>query len=226
MFCKYCGEQNPDNAVFCKKCGAKLNEGQPKETAAGNGGGFVSNNPNPPKKSFKIRPSVIAITAVVLVVIIAATQLFGGRSYKKTIDLFITSVMDGDGAGLVKTLPDELVEYGMEQDGLTSRQELEQEMEDLLGDPETSLDSMYGDDWSYEYEIVDTENYTSDELESLKEEYQTEIKDIKIKDAKKVTVKLTLKVKDEDDQSTDVDFSVIKIGKTWYIDLASMGSLF
>lgn len=226
MFCKYCGEQNPDNAVFCKKCGAKLNEGQPKETAAGNGGGFVSNNPNPQKKSFKIRPSVIAIAAVVLVVIIAATQLFGGRSYKKTIDLFITSVMDGDGTGLVKTLPDELVEYGMEQDGLTSRQELEQEMEDLLGDPETSLDSMYGDDWSYEYEIVDTENYTSDELESLKEEYQTEIKDIKIKDAKKVTVKLTLKVKDEDDQSTDVDFSVIKIGKTWYIDLASMGSLF
>ena len=226
MFCKYCGEQNPDNAVFCKKCGGKLNEGQPKETTAENGGGFVSNNPNPPKKSFKIRPSIIAIAAAVLVVIIAATQLFGGRSYKKTIDLFITSVMDGDGAGLVKTLPDELVEYGMEQDGLTSRKELEQEMEVLLGDPGTSLNSMYGDDWSYEYEIVDTEDYTSDELKSLKEEYQTEIKDIKIKDAKKVTVKLTLKVKDEDDQSTDVDLSVIKIGKTWYIDLTSAGSLF
>lgn len=36
MFCGKCGEQNPDNAAFCKGCGARLNENQkaPASTAA------------------------------------------------------------------------------------------------------------------------------------------------------------------------------------------------
>ena len=26
MYCRYCGENNPDEAVFCKNCGKKLTE--------------------------------------------------------------------------------------------------------------------------------------------------------------------------------------------------------
>ena len=26
MFCRYCGEENPENAVFCKNCGKRLKE--------------------------------------------------------------------------------------------------------------------------------------------------------------------------------------------------------
>lgn len=26
MFCRNCGEENPENAVFCRNCGAKLKE--------------------------------------------------------------------------------------------------------------------------------------------------------------------------------------------------------
>ena len=26
MFCKFCGEKNPDEAVFCKKCGKKIKD--------------------------------------------------------------------------------------------------------------------------------------------------------------------------------------------------------
>ena len=26
MYCKNCGTENPDKALFCKECGAKLNE--------------------------------------------------------------------------------------------------------------------------------------------------------------------------------------------------------
>ena len=32
MFCKHCGEQNPDEAVFCKNCGARLKEEVKKTT--------------------------------------------------------------------------------------------------------------------------------------------------------------------------------------------------
>ena len=53
----------------------------------------------------------------------------------------------------------------------------------------------------------------------LKETYQEEIPDIKIKDAKKVTLKLTIEAEEIGEQSNTIDLSVIKIGKKWYMDL-------
>lgn len=32
MFCKNCGEENPENAVYCRNCGAKLVEDVKKTT--------------------------------------------------------------------------------------------------------------------------------------------------------------------------------------------------
>jgi uncharacterized membrane protein YvbJ len=32
MFCKKCGEENPDNAVYCRNCGTKLVEEVKKTT--------------------------------------------------------------------------------------------------------------------------------------------------------------------------------------------------
>ncbi len=26
MFCRFCGEENPENAVYCRNCGTKLKE--------------------------------------------------------------------------------------------------------------------------------------------------------------------------------------------------------
>ena len=32
MFCRKCGEENPDNAVFCRNCGEKLKEEEVKKS--------------------------------------------------------------------------------------------------------------------------------------------------------------------------------------------------
>ena len=32
MFCRKCGEENPDNAVFCRNCGERLKEEEVKKT--------------------------------------------------------------------------------------------------------------------------------------------------------------------------------------------------
>ena len=32
MFCKNCGEENPENAIYCRNCGAKLVEDVKKTT--------------------------------------------------------------------------------------------------------------------------------------------------------------------------------------------------
>ena len=213
MFCKYCGEQTPDNAVFCKKCGGKLIDEKKIER---NNERLVMNSSTRHKTGFKIRPSIVVIVAVVLVLIIALSQLLGGRNYKKTVDIFFEAVLDGDGKEILKTLPDEMIEYLMEEEGFDSREEAEEELEDSIGNPKELLDNAYGDDWTYKYEIVNAEEYSSDELETLKETYQEEIPDIKIKDAKKVTLKLTIEAEEIGEQSNTIDLSVIKIGKKWY----------
>lgn len=223
MFCKYCGEQNPDNAVFCKKCGGKLIDEKKIER---NNERLVMNSSTRHKTGFKIRPSIVVIVAVVLVLIIALSQLLGGRNYKKTVDIFFEAVLDGDGKEILKTLPDEMIEYLMEEEDFDSREEAEEELEDSIGNPKEVLDNAYGDDWTYKYEIVNAEEYSSDELETLKETYQEEIPDIKIKDAKKVTLKLTIEAEEIGEQSNTIDLSVIKIGKKWYMDLVNMGSIF
>lgn len=61
MFCKYCGEQNPDNAVFCKKCGGKLIDEKKIER---NNERLVMNSSTRHKTGFKIRPSIVVIVAV------------------------------------------------------------------------------------------------------------------------------------------------------------------
>ena len=43
MYCKNCGTENPDKALFCKECGAKLNEEDTVEYAT------ASNLPASPK---------------------------------------------------------------------------------------------------------------------------------------------------------------------------------
>lgn len=144
---------------------------------------------------------------------LALSQLLGGRNYKKTVDIFFEAVLDGDGKEILKTLPDEMIEYLMEEEGFDSREEAEEELEDSIGNPKELLDNAYGDDWTYKYEIVNAEEYSSDELETLKETYQEEIPDIKIKDAKKVTLKLTIEAEEIGEQSNTIDLSVIKIGK-------------
>lgn len=32
MFCRKCGEENPENAVYCRNCGEKLKEEEVKKT--------------------------------------------------------------------------------------------------------------------------------------------------------------------------------------------------
>ena len=63
------------------------------------------------------------------------SQLLGGRNYKKTVDIFFEAVLDGDGKEILKTLPDEMIEYLMEEEGFDSREEAEEELEDSIGNP-------------------------------------------------------------------------------------------
>ena len=183
MLCKKCGTENPDGAKYCSKCGKALNE-------------------KSPAKKNREKGIVLAVCVIVAVVLLVYT--LGGRSYKKTIDTFVTSQFAVDAQSIVELLPEKVVDKALEETGY-------------------SLDQSLGDDWKLSYKMTNVEDVTDDDLDDLKSNYEDI--NVKVSAAKTVEVEFTLKG-DETEVSNSLEISVIKVDRSWYLDLYTMGNLF
>ena len=201
MLCKKCGTENPDGAKYCSKCGKALNE---KSTA----------------KKNREKGIVLAVCVIVAVVLLVYT--LGGRSYKKTIDTFVTSQFAVDAQSIVELLPEKVVDKALEETGY-SKTELVEETNDSLKKQVDSLDQSLGDDWKLSYKMTNVEDVTDDDLDDLKSNYEDI--NVKVSAAKTVEVEFTLKG-DETEVSNSLEISVIKVDRSWYLDLYTMGNLF
>jgi len=201
MLCKKCGTENPDGAKYCSKCGKALNE---KSTA----------------KKNREKGIVLALCVIVAVVLLVYT--LGGRSYKKTIDTFVTSQFAVDAQSIVELLPEKVVDKALEETGY-SKTELVDEANDSLKKQVDSLDQSLGDDWKLSYKMTNVEDVTDDDLDDLKSNYEDI--NVKVSAAKTVEVEFTLKG-DETEVSNSLEISVIKVDRSWYLDLYTMGNLF
>lgn len=232
MFCGKCGTQNPDTAAFCKNCGTRLN-GQVKpavnktvtKPTARVQMQSQTNRPAPKHKRRQDKKiGIIAVAAIVAVVLILAVILFGGRSYKAAVKQFFNATFDVDGKAIVELIPDDLVGYVLDESGYD-----ENELDEMIGDIEdefedqiASIKRYLGDDWDVSYKIVSTEDIKGDDLKDLKEDY----KDIgvKVTAAKNVEMELIVQA-GETENSNTITISLIKVGRSWYLDLDSMGGL-
>lgn len=201
MLCKKCGTENPDGAKYCSKCGKALNE---KSTA----------------KKNREKGIVLALCVIVAVVLLVYT--LGGRSYKKTIDTFVTSQFAVDAQSIVELLPEKVLDKELEETGY-SKTELVEETNDSLKKQVDYIDQYLGDDWKLSYKMTNVEDVTGDDLNDLKSNYEDI--NVKVSAAKTVEVEFTLKG-DETEISTSLEVSVIKVDRSWYLDLYTMGNLF
>ena len=201
MLCKKCGTENPDGAKYCSKCGKALNE---KSTA----------------KKNREKGIVLALCVIVAVVLLVYT--LGGRSYKKTIDTFVTSQFAVDAQSIVELLPEKVVDKALEETGY-SKTELVDEANDSLKKQVDYIDQYLGDDWKLSYKMTNVEDVTGDDLNDLKSNYEDI--NVKVSAAKTVEVEFTLKG-DETEISNSLEVSVIKVDRSWYLDLYTMGNLF
>lgn len=216
MFCGKCGAENQDNAEFCSNCGAKLNKVVKPNTAA------VS---LPDKNNKNRKVGIIAVAAAAVVIIILGIFLFGGRSYKATIKKYINATFDADGEELFSLIPDKMVDYMLEQDGYDRRDldDIYDQIDDELEDQIDSLDSYLGEGWKADYEILFAEDIKGSELDDIKDSYEDA--DVKVSAAKEVEVEFTVMM-DETEITNSMDVSLIKVGRSWYLDFIKMGSLF
>lgn len=201
MLCKKCGTENPDGAKYCSKCGKALNE---KSTA----------------KKNREKGIVLALCMIVAVVLLVYT--LGGRSYKKTIDTFVTSQFAVDAQSIVELLPEKVLDKELEETGY-SKTELVEETNDSLKKQVDYIDQYLGDDWKLSYKMTNVEDVTGDDLNDLKSNYEDI--NVKVSAAKTVEVEFTLKG-DETEISNSLEVSVIKVDRSWYLDLYTMGNLF
>lgn len=201
MLCKKCGTENPDGAKYCSKCGRALNE---KSTA----------------KKNREKGIVLALCVIVAVVLLVYT--LGGRSYKKTIDTFVTSQFAVDAQSIVELLPEKVLDKELEETGY-SKTELVEETNDSLKKQVDYIDQYLGDDWKLSYKMTNVEDVTGDDLNDLKSNYEDI--NVKVSAAKTVEVEFTLKG-DETEISNSLEVSVIKVDRSWYLDLYTMGNLF
>lgn len=215
MFCGKCGAQNADNAEFCTNCRAKLKKSSSEKK--------VLTVPDQNDKNKKI--GIIAVSVIVIIIAVIGSVLLGGRSYKATIEKFVDAEFKADAEAIFDLLPENMIDYALEQDGYDSDDldDLIDDANETLQDQLDSLDSYLGEGWKISYEILDTEDIKGDDLDDIKDAYEDA--DVKVSAAKDVEIEITAKA-DETESSNSLDISLIKVGRSWYLDVMSMGDLF
>ena len=212
MFCRSCGAQNKDDATFCQSCGAPL-------SSAGGESAGTAGAVHPAKK-----PNIVLIggAAIVVAVAVLLFVLLGGRSEKAVVKKLVNGVTKGNAKSIVALVPDKVIEEVCDIQDMTKK-ELTEDLDDELDDLLDNINDMY-DKWKITYKITDTDDYSNKELKRLKESYDDNY-DVKVKDAKKLSVKLTLEA-DGDKEKTTVTVPVIKVGGSWYLDFANFNMPF
>jgi len=160
----------------------------------------------------------VAIVAAVLIAVAVIFSIFHavkGRSPEKTVDQLVTSLFKLDADGIIDTFPKEAVNKLKEEGNW------DDEYDDLVSGIE-SLAQSVGDYVDLEkmcsYKITETKDATKDEIAEIQEDYDDEGIDVKIKDAKIITVELTINIPIYGSETDSEDIVVIKIGNSWYID--------
>lgn len=216
MFCGKCGAKNADDAAFCSECGAKIN-----------GNGIVKNDTSivvsPNNQNRKV--GIIAVLVIAVVVIGVLITVFGGRGYKKTVEKFVDAQFDADAEAICKLIPEKVMDYVMEEEGYDDDEfdefieEGNEELQDLLDE----IENYYGKNWKVSSEILKAEEVTGDDLDNLKDEYSE--MGVEVSAAKTIEIQMTVK-SGETENSNSGEVSVIKVGRSWYLDFMSMGNLF
>ena len=125
---------------------------------------------------------------------------------------------------MMELIPKGMVEYALEEEGYEKDEldEMLDEIEEELQDSIDAMDSYMGEDWKVSYDILDTDDVTGDDLDEVKDTYKEY--DVKVSAAKNVEIELKIEW-GEEEKSTTTELSVIKVGRSWYLDLEDLANI-
>ena len=221
MFCPKCGTQNGSGARFCCKCGAPLEAERVVYKAPEPP--VVSGTPVASGGSKALSGKAKLIGVIVAALVVAALLggwilgVFGGSDQEDVVDQFIDSMFDADAQGIVDAIPDEVMQFLMEETGCTESELVDQLQEAL--------------DYAFEYmpegikishRIEEAESLYGEDLEEVRRPY-SEL-GIQVTEAKNVEVELTASVMGVS-ESMEIEVGLVKIGGIWCVDFLSLGDM-
>lgn len=116
MYCRNCETANPENTAFCKNCGERLKAVQrPASSRAGENRTIEKpqiqcvQRPATNIRSKRRKRRIFTPVIVVVLLLLAAFMLFGGRSYKATIDQFVDAQFEVDSAAIFNLISDNIL---------------------------------------------------------------------------------------------------------------------
>lgn len=220
MFCKNCGAQLNEGAKFCPKCGTPAVNGN----AGGNSGGYQGGaSPVQPQK----KPPYLAIglIAIVVVVVIVLAVVLGktvfGKGYEKPIKTLMKGVEEQDGEMILSAFSENTIEAMEDQSGLDKK-----DLEDMM---EEQFEYMFsGEDWEdedveFKYEIEDSKKLDKDDIKDIEDELK-DYWDVRedISAARELDVSMTIYVDGDEEDDNDATIEVIKVDGKWYINPISL----
>lgn len=227
MYCGKCGSKNLDGAEYCANCGAKLSAssipGGQQTGGAPNSGPSASVSIAVPKKGVNIR-NIAIIICVAVVAIVLGTMFLGGRSVQTTVDKIITATFAGDAQGIVDLVPDKVLDQVLRSEGY-DRSQLDSFLAEGSDELQVQLNLLalnVGSPMETEHTFTE-EDKTQEEIDDLNSEYEEF--GVKVSAAKTAWVEVTVSGPVRESTS-QMNLPLIKVGKSWYVDVVSLGSLF
>ncbi len=216
MFCGKCGAKLNDGAAFCTSCGASQTPTAAQPPVA-DAAPEVSRGNN---KNRKI--GIIAVAVAIALLIGLCSAVFGGRSYKATVNKYVKAQFAGDIEDIVDLMPKKVFNYVLEQEGYdkSQRKEFIQSGQAALSSYVAMIKGFYGEKMKVSHKITEAEAIKGDDLKELKSAYKE--MGVKVSAAKEITVDITIKGNDMENTSSS-EFIDIKVGSSWYIDAMSGG---
>lgn len=210
MFCGYCGQQNPDDSLFCSNCGASL-QPSPAANTPVTGVSDFGGSRGPDSRTIKIICAAAGGVAVLVLLIVLLVNALGGGE-TKPVKTFLTGLETCNVEKMLSVFPDEVMdEADLDKSDI---RDLQEELEDIMDDEDVKIS----------FEIKDTKDVKRSALRELQELYDDEY-DLEVTDARTIKAKVTAEV-DGDKEKETMEFGVVKIGGKWYMDIHNSGGLF
>lgn len=225
MFCKSCGKQLNDNASFCSGCGRKidsLNQQSNQFTSSTTVGADATFVNVKTKQKNKIIGMVTVGVAMVLVLMLAVS-LFGGKSAEATAEKMLEATVSGDAKTYLSLIHSDVLEIELENEGYDNKYELIDELNEIFEDSFRTLTSLSGLDMDelaeyITFEYGDKQDLEDDDFEYLQEKYD-DIYDVKVKDACMINLTMVVEYQGKNYTRGLGDFYLVKIGAEWYLDV-------
>lgn len=216
MFCGSCGTKVDRTFQFCRQCGKSTTSGKKQVNV------FQSVSMRGPATNKKRRKHVLVAALLVAVIAIAATVLLGGRSYKAVVKQYVDASVNGDFTKIWELLPKKVQEGAVDYIGqwydVDDTSDVIDLLEDSFNSSLTSIKVQLGEKGKYSYEIVNEQEYSMRELNSLKEELQDIAgQNIAVSSAKTVLVELNVTEESGESHTHAMPVKVVEIGRSWYL---------